>query len=70
VRKEASKELVGERVAFGETVDESDQSRAAARKIGATLHGPGHYEAIDWGPTRALKHALPDYRQKADSGKA
>jgi len=64
MKKEASKELLGQRVAFGETVDEYAQS-ATQRKIGMTLHGPGHYEATHWDTVKSAKTVLPDYREKA-----
>lgn len=64
--KEPSKELMGQRVAFGETADRHDQAPTKERRIGNALHGAGHYEPVHWPSTKSAKHVLPN-REREDS---
>jgi hypothetical protein len=65
--KEPSKELMGQRVAFGETADRHEQASMKERRIGNALHGSGHYEPVHWRSTKSAKHVLPDLRDEESS---
>ena len=64
MKKTISKDLLGGRVASGET-GKGTGKRVNERAAGTALHGAGRYDAVHIEVAKRAKHSLPAFQQQA-----
>jgi len=64
MKKTISKELLGGRVASGET-GKGGGRRVNERAAGTALHGAGSYDAVHFEVAKRAKHSLPAFQRQA-----